>query len=457
MKFLTLDYQLDVLTLLKNFSDKKDLALLHSASLHQEYGRYSYICFDAFANFKSFDKRHFYNGVELSITDPISFLKDTMASFYRKNMPELPPFQGGAISYFAYEAAHYFEPDALSYAVNDLNLPDIYLNFYDTLIAIDHQANKSWLIASNADSLTKIKHDILGCAAAQQQTTIASNLELKQNMTRAQYLKALKRIKEHLAVGDIFQANMTQEFTSILPENFDLINLYSHLVAQTSAPFSAFIKIDALGYILCASPERFISLADNVVTTCPIKGTCKRSDDAILDAEYAKRLLASSKDHAENTMIVDLMRNDLGKICEIGSIYVKNLCKLESFLTVHHLVSTIIGKLSAGLAALDIIAATFPPGSVTGAPKISAMNIITDLEQRVRGPYCGIMGYFAFNGDMDTAVLIRTYFLSHEDRKLKLYFATGGGIVIDSDPEQEYAEMLLKAWALKLALEMACG
>jgi para-aminobenzoate synthetase component 1 len=198
------------------------------------------------------------------------------------------------------------------------------------------------------------------------------------------------------------------------------------------------------GYVISASPERFIRLNDQEVTTCPIKGTRKRSNDPAADLQLALALKHSEKDLAEHIMIVDLMRNDLSKVCQPHSVHVEELTALKSFTMVHHLVSNIKGTLKNNHNAFDLLKATFPPGSVTGAPKIRAMEIISELEKQTRGPYCGCLAYISFTGDMDSSVMIRSYFLNDNH----LFFSTGGAVVMDSNPDEEYQETLLKAEAL---------
>jgi para-aminobenzoate synthetase component 1 len=227
----------------------------------------------------------------------------------------------------------------------------------------------------------------------------------------------------------------------------DAFGLYRRLRDLNPAPFAAFLRFDDVE-IVSASPERFLSLRGNRVETCPIKGTRPRGRTVEEDRALADELLTSEKDRAENVMIVDLLRNDLSRVCRDSSVDVRGLCELETFATVHHLVSTVVGALQPGLTAVDLLAACFPGGSITGAPKIRAMEIIAELEPTRRGPYCGSIGYIGFDGCMDTSIVIRTYAM----RNGRVTFQAGGGIVADSTPAAEYAETLAKARALIAAL-----
>lgn len=268
-------------------------------------------------------------------------------------------------------------------------------------------------------------------------------LDWKSNFTAAEYKKAVTQTIEYIRTGDIFQANLSQRFDAELPKNFDAFAHYMLLRSINPAPFAGFMNFGEL-QISSASPERFLTVRGREVETRPIKGTRPRSPIPGVDRIYRNLLENSEKERAENTMIVDLMRNDLSKVCEPGSIDVARLCNIESFATVHHLVSTVRGVLGHGRKATDLLRACFPGGSITGAPKIRAMEIIEEMEQTRRGPYCGSMGYIGFNGAMDSNILIRT--LVYEGQNVSLQ--AGGGIVADSVPQNEYQETLDKAEAM---------
>ena len=438
--------------LVKLFSFKKDLMVLNSSMQMDDQGRYSFICFDAFASFSSKGCNHYWNNERINIIEPFDFLNKKISEYTIEKIDGLPPLQGGVVGYFGYEASHYLE--TLPHVTDTIQLPDIYLNFYHHVIAIDHASGQGWVIATGDDALQTIAEIQNICGQELDATKPVTNdlcaakAHPASNFSQDAYINAVNITKEYILNGDIFEANLSQQFNTQLSENANPLALYFNLMNINPAPFSAFITIPDHGYIISASPERFIKLTDHWVETRPIKGTRKRSLNVQEDQRLAAELLASEKDHAENVMIVDLMRNDISKVCLPHSVTVNELCALKSFKTVHHLVSTITGKLKNNLNAIDLVKATFPPGSVTGAPKIRAMEIISELEKQTRGPYCGCLGYLSFTGDMDTSVIIRTYFIKDQT----LFFSAGGAIVLDSDPNDEYQESLTKAHALIKAL-----
>ncbi|MGF1612091.1 MAG: aminodeoxychorismate synthase component I, partial [Kiloniellales bacterium] len=267
------------------------------------------------------------------------------------------------------------------------------------------------------------------------------------NFTRPAYEAAVQRGIDYIHAGDIFQANLSQRFSARLPAGETPFMLYRRLRALNPAPFAAYLKFGQ-DVIASSSPERFLKLSDGQVESRPIKGTRPRGHDAAEDEALARELLASEKDRAENVMIVDLLRNDLSRVCRDSSVAVPELCVLERYATVYHLVSTIVGELRPGKTAVDLLEASFPGGSITGAPKIRAMEIIAELEPTRRGPYCGSIGYIGFDGDMDSSIVIRTFSI-HGDQ---VSFQVGGGIVADSRPAEEYEETLAKGRALLAAL-----
>jgi para-aminobenzoate synthetase component 1 len=265
------------------------------------------------------------------------------------------------------------------------------------------------------------------------------------NFDRPGYLKAVRRAIEYIHAGDCFQVNLSQRL--VFPATEPPLELYGRLRECNPAPFAGYLDLGDC-VVLSASPERFLRVAAGLVETRPIKGTRPRGATPEEDQRQIADLLGSAKDRAENVMIVDLMRNDLGRVCAYGTVEVTALCHPETYRTVHHLVSEVRGRLRAGLGPVDLLRAAFPGGSVTGAPKVRAMEIIAELEPTARGPYCGGLGYVGFDGAMDTSILIRTLTAS----KGWLQFPVGGGVVADSDPEAEYAETLHKAEGLLRAL-----
>jgi para-aminobenzoate synthetase component 1 len=273
-------------------------------------------------------------------------------------------------------------------------------------------------------------------------------LRWRSNFDRQAYEAAVETVRDYIRAGDIYQANIAQRFTAELPPGFGPFALYRRLRATNPATFGAYLAFEGLS-IASSSPERFLKLSGREVETRPIKGTVRRVDDPDEDRRRAQALLADPKERAENIMIVDLLRNDLSRICEPHSVRVPTLCGLESYASVHHLVSVVTGTLRAGLDALDLVAATFPGGSITGAPKLRAMDIITEIEGDARELYCGAIGAIGFDGSLDTSIAIRTVFM--DDRTAVLQ--AGGGITLLSEPGPEYEETLTKAARVFQAFE----
>jgi para-aminobenzoate synthetase component 1 len=373
-------------------------------------------------------------------------------------IPGLPPFQTGALGYIAYEWGRTLERISAP-RYDDLGLPDVVFGIYDWVIAWDHEASRAWVIAR--DEVNKRRAlDLVGDPerVANQAPPmevrefrehppsfpvdadwIDPRFGLRSSYTHAGYLDAVNRVREYIYAGDIFQANLSQRFEAPLVES--PWNLYRRLRTRNPAPFAAFIELPDC-VILSASPERFMRVdAIGRVETRPIKGTRPRGVSPEHDAALGRALTESAKDRAENLMIVDLIRNDLSRVCAPGSVRVRELFALEHFATVHHLVSTVVGTLLPGHDSLDLLRASFPGGSITGAPKIRAMEIIAELEPSVRGVYCGAIGYLSVTGELDTNIAIRTA-LGKDGR---IYLNAGGGIVADSDAEQEYQETFHKA------------
>jgi para-aminobenzoate synthetase component 1 len=276
-----------------------------------------------------------------------------------------------------------------------------------------------------------------------------ARLALRSSFTHRGYLDAVARVREYIVAGDIFQANLSQRFEAPLPDS--PWAFYRRLRTRNAAPFAAYLDFPE-ATVLSASPERFLRVdAAGCVETRPIKGTRPRGHGPEHDAALGQALVESAKDRAENLMIVDLMRNDLSRVCAPGTVRVPELFALERYATVHHLVSTVVGELTPGADALTLLRAAFPGGSITGAPKVRAMEIIAELEPSQRGVYCGAVGYCSVTGELDTSIAIRTA-VALDDH---VYFSAGGGIVADSDPEQEYRETLDKARGVIGALEVS--
>ena len=374
--------------------------------------------------------------------DPFLLLKKYLGRV-EKNDTGLP-FCGGAAGCFAYDLGRRIET-LPAQAADDLPLPDMAVGIYDWAVIVDHQRRQSWLAgacrfaetAANWPALHALFSDPPACPKA----PFNARAEVKSNLSKAGYTAAFNRIKDYIRAGDCYQVNLAQRFSADFAGSGWAA--YRRLCALNPAPFAAYLNLPQCR-VLSASPERFLRVIDGQVETRPIKGTQRRSVFAAEDRALAGWLLESEKERAENLMIVDLLRNDLGKSCAPGSIGVPRLFALESYATVHHLVSTVTGRLAQDKHALDLLRGCFPGGSITGAPKLRAMQIIEELEPHRRNLYCGAIAYIGFDGNMDSNICIRTL-IQYEGR---IYFHAGGGIVWDSRAGAEYEECFSKAAAL---------
>lgn len=389
--------------------------------------------------------------------DPLGVLADLMARYRLETHPDLPPFQGGAVGYFGYELARQLE--TLPLARHDwINMPDMAVGIYDLVIAFDQLDRRMWLISNGipetslplrekraADRIGIIRKYLRLARPMLEMPEIPHTPDImpwQSNFDRADYESAVQTVVDYIHAGDIFQANLSQSFRAeyardAIPKRFDL---YRRLSLASPAPFGAFLNFGDVA-VLSNSPERFLKVTNGQVETRPIKGTRPRGTMPVEDAELAQELMLSVKDRAENIMIVDLLRNDLSKVCKPHSVKTPQICALESYANVHHLVSTVTGELQDGKSAVDLLVASFPGGSITGAPKIRAMEIITELEDGTRGAYCGAIGFIGFDGSMDTSIAIRSICVNGG----RMAFNVGGGIIADSVPAAEYDETLVKA------------
>ncbi len=425
------------------------LALLDSAMRHDALGRLSLVAADPFARFRFRDGQATLDGRPVP-GGPFEALRACLAP-YRLAADPAHPFPGGAIGYIAYECGGALErvtPPARRAGLTD----DIALNVYDTVLVLDHAAGTARLIstgfpetapaAREARAQARLAQfaDLMRDAPPADPAPACGDLTWRSNFSRQDYEKAVETVKNYIRAGDIYQANIAQRFEAGLPEGFDPFALYWRLRGTNPATFGAYQEFDGLT-VASSSPERFVRLDGRHVETRPIKGTAKRLPDPAEDRAAAEGLAASSKDRAENVMIVDLLRNDLSRVCEPGSVAVPVLCGLETYAGVHHLVSVVTGTLREGLDGLDLLERTFPGGSITGAPKIRAMDIISEIEGDAREIYCGAIGRIGFDGDLDTSIAIRTVFM--DDRRAVLQ--AGGGVTLLSEPGPEYDETLAKA------------
>lgn len=445
------------LNIFSHFSEWDGIVFLDSAELRDNCGRYSFIALDPFSKISAKNGRVIFNG-EVLDENPFWVLSRELAKYKLNTIPHLPPFQGGIAGLFSYDLMQHLEKIKFSQK-DKMQFPDIAIGFYDLVIAFDELEKRAFIFSSGFPMLEKEKrHE----RAERRIDVIVEALKkitplhfapqifcenITANFSQQQYEMAVEKVREYILAGDIFEANISQCFKASLSKNFNPFQLYQQLRQLNPAPFSAFLHF-ADTYLLSASPERFLQLQNNKVETRPIKGTRPRGKSKEEDISFAHDLLNSEKDHAENVMIVDLLRNDLSRVCQDGSVIVPQLCGLESYATVHHLVSVVQGKLLEKFSAVDVLQAAFPGGSITGAPKIRAAEIIAEIEPTVRGPYCGSIGYISFNGYMDTSIIIRTIAIKNNIAT----FQAGGAVVLDSNPTQEYKETLTKAKALFKAL-----
>ncbi|MEJ2454803.1 MAG: aminodeoxychorismate synthase component I [Candidatus Thiodiazotropha sp.] len=384
------------------------------------------------------------NGSEvcLSLEDPFQLLREELGPI-TAGIDELP-FCGGAIGYFGYDLGRRLE--RMPELAEDMEqLPEMAVGIHDWALVVDHEERRSRLVGRNPTRLERYRRLLLRAAersaGARPMEPYRVMGEVCSNMTHAEYIDSIARIKRYILDGDCYQVNFAQRF-SVAAEG-DPWQAYKGLRQLNAAPFAAYLSTPHCK-VLSTSPERFLELRGGQVATKPIKGTAPRGEDPVEDMMLAEMLKHSRKDQAENVMIVDLLRNDLGKVCVPGSVEVPELFKLESYARVHHLVSKVVGTLERGQDALSLLRACFPGGSITGAPKLRSMEIIEELEPHRRGIYCGSVGYIGFDGDMDTNIAIRT--MVHSEGVTRLW--AGGGIVADSDPEAEYRETYHKAAAL---------
>ncbi|WP_375408681.1 aminodeoxychorismate synthase component I [uncultured Methylobacterium sp.] len=426
------------------------LAFLDSAMPHATLGRRSLLAADPFGRFRCRDGRATLDGQALNGA-PLEALRSCLAPYRVAPDPGLPTIPGGAIGYIAYDFGRSLEPAAVPDRRAGL-CDDIALNLYDTLLAIDHASGRCQLVATGfpetdpaarkACALARLDAfaALLERAELPPPLPAATPLDWSSNFSRGAYEAAVERVRDYIRAGDIYQANLAQRFEAALPPGFDAFGLYRRLRATNPATFGAYLAFEGLK-IASSSPERFLKLEGRSVETRPIKGTVRRVADPEQDDRLAQALQADPKERAENIMIVDLLRNDLSRICEPHSVQVPTLCGLESYASVHHLVSVVTGTLRAGMDALDLLGATFPGGSITGAPKLRAMDIITEIEGDARELYCGAIGAIGFDGSLDTSIAIRTVFMDGKTAVLQ----SGGGVTLLSEPAAEYEETLTKA------------
>ena len=444
MPTVELTYQSDAVNYFQNLAQLPYAILLDSCRRFQERGRFDIMSAQPIVLLKT-KKNHTEITRENSSEQSTQPLFDLVKSELKK-LPIIAselPFTSGALGYYGYDIGRQLEklPNQLT---RENLVPDACIGIYDWSLILDHDLKKCHLVYTHAEQLNEIKNLLKGNVP--KKTEFKLKAPFKAEMKREEYEIAFNKIQQHLVNGDCYQVNLCQRFsTQFSGSSF---SAYQQLREKSPAPFSAFMNLPE-GSILSFSPERFIESKANKVLTQPIKGTSPRHSDPKKDHDSAKNLVNSSKDRAENVMIVDLMRNDLSRSCKPGSIQVPKLFELQSFSNVHHLVSSINGELAEDQHPLDLLKNAFPGGSITGAPKISSMNIIEKLEMQPRSVYCGSIGYCTPDRQMDSNITIRTLLCEGNT----IYAYAGGGIVIDSDCEAEYQESLIKISNLLRALD----
>ena len=407
--------------------------------------------------------------ISVSSIDPFNLqtLRDFFAKYQSKQIDGLPSFQGGLAGLIGYEFNAKLEKVPRAH-FDEFESPVLCLGVYDVIVAFDHHQNRAWIVSqgwpetdeqarkSRAQSRLEFFADLIESESDNNQTHETpiqiirtdqllakplesySNLELFSDFTEQEFLDSVSKAVDYIHRGDVFQINLSQRL--LTPATRSSCDLFLELRSINPAPFSSYFDFGN-GQVVSSSPERLVSMQNGKIETRPIKGTRKRTRFPEVDLNTQIELLSSEKDRAENTMIVDLMRNDLSRVSQSDSVVVKKLCGIEEFQNVMHLVSVVQSKIADGCDAIDLLASVFPGGSITGAPKIRAMEIISELEPTARGPYCGSLGYINFDGTMDFNILIRT--ITAKDGWWQV--PVGGGIVADSDPQKEYDETWAKA------------
>ena len=475
--------------------------MLRTSAFDSPSARYSFVSANPFLTFRSFGSRceitprsafrtpHFGN--------PWHLLDSLMSRFELLDEIDLPFPLGGCFGFWGYDLKYFTEPKLPRRAVNDLELPDCHVGFYDSLVVIDHQIGKGFVVSTGLDAIgarsEKWANEQMDFWKSQLSQTLTPALSLSErerentfprtanpqasdvdepqklfpprprhggegrgeggvssNVTRAEFIAAVESAQCYIRSGDIYQVNLSHRLTAACPSAWEL---FQKLAAVSPAPFAAFLDCDGGSrhcrfQLASSSPEQFLRMNGSHIVTRPIKGTRPRAADATRDAQLAYELQTSAKELAELVMITDLLRNDLGRVCEFGSVTVPELAKLEKFAQVQHLVSTVEGRLRNDVTHFAALAASFPGGSITGAPKFRAMEIIDELEPLSRGPYCGCIGYLGFNRESQLNIAIRTAICKDG----RAHFNVGAGIVADSNPEAEYEETLAKAAGFLAAL-----
>ena len=481
-------------TLGENLRGETGLVLLRTSAFDSPSARYSYVTANPFLTFRS-------AGSRCEITQPSTLgprpsqfgnpwhiLDSLMARCELLDEVDLPFPLGGCFGYWGFDLRNFVEPKLPRRAANDLELPDCHVGFYDSLVVFDHQLNKTWIVSTGLSADGSRSESRAGERMEFWRNALCSNLdrseavaqhetrkqvpplpggegrgegerkytsdqqrrnpgEISSNFSRSDFINAVTRAQNYIRSGDIYQVNLSHRLTAA--RDLSGWELFQQLSDVSPAPFSAFFDCGDF-QLASSSPEQFLRMSGSQIVTRPIKGTRPRDSDPTRDAQLAYELQTSAKELAELVMITDLLRNDLGRVCEYGSVQTPDLARLEKFAHVQHLVSTVEGRLRDDITHFAALASCFPGGSITGAPKIRAMEIIDELEPLSRGPYCGCHGYLGFNRESHLSITIRTAICKDG----LAHFNVGAGIVADSNPEAEYNETLTKAAGFLAALNL---
>lgn len=438
--------------------------LLESSLRHDTLGRYSFVAVDPVETLS----------VPVGSARPLEPIRRSLQAMATRAIGGRPPFQGGWAGCLSYELGTSFEKIPLP-SNRAIAVPAICLGLYDVVIAWDHVEQRTWLFSQGIPEIEESQRTRRARARAEQILSSLHNEtnrspvgnasparfvstseppagfrkiseQLLSNFSAEEYLSAVRRCGDYIRAGDVFQVNLSQQL--LVPARFPSLDLYERLAEGNPSTFAGYFDPGPF-QIISSSPERLLQIKDRRVESRPIKGTRRRTKDSVADAATVDEFRRDEKERAENTMIVDLIRNDFSRICLDDSVLVSQWCDVEPYETVFHLVSAVEGRLRPELDATDAIAAVFPGGSVTGAPKIRAMEIISELEKFSRGAYCGSLGYFSLGGDADFNILIRTVTQQNGWWQIPV----GGGVVAPSIPQREYQE----TWTKAAALLAACG
>lgn len=461
VKAVELEDERDMASIFDEVSGLPHSCFLDSSLRMKKYGEYSFIGFDPFLVLTTRGRKARFEArggevLDVDDIDPFEALRMSMRATRTSgdSTVGLPPFLGGGIGYMSYELGRYVEelPQSVE---DDLQLPEMAFAFFDRVVSEEHATGRKWLVvcskrgtdAGKAIDTAMARIEPGAGLRARDEARVplqAENgqvLEFECGFTKDEYLASVGKVKDYILAGDIYQANLSQRFSAPLLE--PAWDLYRRLRVVNAAPFSAYMNFGDFA-VASSSPERFLKIEGSAVETRPIKGTSRRYSDPAEDQRSRTQLKESKKDAAELSMIVDLERNDLGRVCKYGSVHVEEHLVLESYATVHHLVSTVTGELHDGRDEIDLLRATFPGGSITGAPKIRSIEIIDELEPTARSVYTGAIGYLGMDGRHDLNIAIRTMII----RGGRVYFQVGGGIVADSEPASEFQETLDKGKAM---------